>query len=118
MADVSSGGLYSDSSLLTAIQYDQFGISDTSFPWTGSTVTGTPNGSKALGSTNGTTGDSGGTNPGWLNGVSLPKTDFSPVFALSGPITSAAPEPSSCVLLVAGMATVGFVTLRKKYRRA
>jgi hypothetical protein len=118
--------LYSSSSLLSNIDYDQNGTQRLfQAVWTGSTSGGTANDGFALGSTSGVSSigiDSNGTlDTTWIAGPPFtPNTSVLPLYALSSSITpSTTPEPATFSLLgVAVLGGVGASLIRRRKRSA
>lgn len=92
-------GIY-NGSLLSPVQYTQFGNARSSQVWTGATsIGGIPD--NPMGGAVCVLGDSSATGANWISGGATFSGNFFPLYALSGPIT-VVPEPSSIILIAFG----------------
>jgi hypothetical protein len=101
--------------LLSAIQYDQSGQSDSSLIWTGSSFSGAAQG--PLGGANVGLGFSGTTSLDWIHDATSTSATQLPLYALSGAITVPIPEPATMTLAVLAC-LCGAVALTKSRIRA
>ena len=118
--EVSPGGLYSGTGLLSAIDYDQNGTlvaqsAGTNLIWTGATALGAVS-ANPLGASSPEYGMANATSSNWITGNNLSNSIRWPVYALSTPIT-VVPEPTTLSLLGAAMLALGrFLFTRRRMK--
>lgn len=108
-----ANGIYNNG-LLSPVQFNQFGSTEVTQAYTGSTIIGGPE--DVLGTDQATFGDSGETGTRWIDEgwVNFPAGFGKPFYALSSPIT-VVPEPSSLVLF--GVGAFGLFAFTRRRRQ-
>jgi hypothetical protein len=117
LIDSTNAALWSatGSGLLAPLNIDETGSTHTVLVWTGSTFTGIGSAEAQLGTANPREGTNGNSNAAWVQFDTDTSTVSKSLYAISGVLT--VPEPGSFVLAGLGLAGLGFVAQRQKYRR-